>query len=225
MLTALAVLSVLVVAVWHGQGTWNTAKEYRDATTSSPTLGALFSRSVVLLKKGEEACLDPVTFYADTARARLRARAPRSPGPRIEGIAKGPGYEAKALSPVLPPKTEGLVELEFEEPRREVTGSFCFRNRGPTPVQLIGTNEGRSLTIVDLTVNGERRDGEELELILFERGKHSLGSRRSELVDRAASMTGGLAPTWILWPVVLLLFGSPLVVALAFGLSVWRSEE
>lgn len=225
-LTALAALSVLVVAVWHGQGTWNTAREYRDATTSSPTLGALFTRAVVRLeKKGDEACLEPVTFYADTARARFRVQSPRSPGPRIEIVASGDGYRATATTAVLPPKTEGLVDIEFSEPGREVTGSFCFRNRGPTPVQLIGTNEGRSLTIVDTTLNGTPRRGEEIELILFERGKHSLGSRRGELIDRAASMTGGLVPSWLLWPVALLVFGSPLVVAVAFALSVWRDPR
>lgn len=221
-LTALAALSVLVVALWHGQGTLDAARDYRDATTSSPTLGALFSRAVVRLQKGDEACLEPVTFDAETARARFRVQSPRAPGPRVEIVASGPGYRSTATSPVLPPETEGLVDLEFPEPGREITGSFCFRNKGPTPVQLIGTNEGRSLTIVDTTVNGRKRPGEEIELALFKRGKHSLGSRRGELIDRAASMTGGLAPPWVLWPVVLLVFGAPLVVAGAFALSVWR---
>ena len=60
--------------------------------------------------------------------------------------------------------------------------------------------------------------------MLFERGGHSLRSRRSELVERAASVTGGLVPTWLLWPAVLLLLGSPLVVAAVFGWSVWASS-
>ncbi|HEX2084886.1 MAG TPA: hypothetical protein VHF89_04320 [Solirubrobacteraceae bacterium] len=223
-LVALAALSVLVVAAWHGQGTWNHAKAFRDATTASPTLGALFSRAVVRLERpGDEACLEPVTFYAETGRARFRVQSPRSPGPRVEIVAAGPGYRATAVSPTLPPQTEGLVDLEFERPGREVTGSFCFRNRGPTPVQLIGTNEGRSLTIVDTTLNGRPREGEEIELILLKRGRHSLRSRRSELIERAASLTGGLAPTWVLWPVAILLFGSPLLVAAAYALGVASS--
>ncbi|HEX8123154.1 MAG TPA: hypothetical protein VF549_18020 [Solirubrobacteraceae bacterium] len=224
LLVVLAVASVLVVTVWHGRGTWNSAAELRDATTSSPTLGALFSRAVVRLETpGDTACVAPVTFYADTARAHFRVQSPRKPGPKVTIEATAPGYRATATTAQLPPKTEGLVDIEFKAPGREVTGRFCWRNRGPTPVQLIGTNEGRSLTIVDTTLNGRPRRGEEIELVLFERGGHSLRSRRGELVQRASSMTGGLAPTWVLWPVVLLVFGAPLFVAVAFGLSVWRS--
>jgi hypothetical protein len=224
LLVVLAVASVLLVTVWHGRGTWNSAAELRDATTSSPTLGALFSRAVVRLEKpGDTACVAPVTFYADTARAHFRVQSPRKPGPKVTIEATGPGYRATATTAQLPPRTEGLVDIEFKAPGREVTGRFCWHNRGPTPVQLIGTNEGRSLTIVDTTLNGRPRKGEEIELVLFERGGHSLRSRRSELVQRASSMTGGLAPTWVLWPVVLLVFGAPLFVAVAFGLSVWRS--
>jgi hypothetical protein len=224
-LTVLAVLGVLVVTLWHGQGTWNGAKALRDATTSSPTLSPLFSRAVFLLQKGEDACVEPVTYYADTGRARFRMQAPRKPGPRVRFVASGPGYRATGTSMALPPQTEGTVDLEFRPPGREVTGRFCWRNLGPTPVNLIGTNEGRSLTIVDTTVKGRRQPAAEIELILMERGGHSLRSRRGELIDRAASLTGGLAPTWVLWPVVLLLFGSPLVLAALFGWSVWKSEE
>jgi len=223
-LTVLAVASVLVVTLWHGQGSWNYAKARRDAISSSPTLSALFSRAVVRLEKGGEACIAPVTYYADTGRARFRLRSPRAPGPRVTIEASGPGYRATATSADLPPETEGLVNLEFRQPGREVTGRFCWRNRGPTPVQLIGTNEERSLTIVETTVNGEPRRGEELELTLMKRGGHSLGSRRGELVDRASSLSGGLIPEWVLWPAVLLLLGSPLVIAALFGWSVWTSS-
>ena len=225
-LVVLAVASVLVVTVWQGRGIWNYAKDLRLATTSSPTLGALFSRAVVRLEeRGDRACIAPVTFYADTARARFRVQSPRAPGPRVTIEAAGPGYRATATTATLPPRTEGLVDLEFRPPGREVTGRFCWHNRGPTPVQLIGTNEGRSLTIVETTLNGRPRENEELELVLFERGGHSLRSRRGELIDRAASMTGGLAPEWVLWPAALLVFGSPLLAAAAFGLGVASSAR
>jgi hypothetical protein len=225
-LTVLAAVSVLAVAAWHGRGTWNHARELRDATTASPTLSALFSRAVVRLGgRGDVACLEPVTFYADTARARFRARAPRGPAPRVTVEASGGGYRASATSARLPPETEGLVDLEFAPPGREVTGRMCVRNRGPAPVQLIGTYESRSLTDVRLSVNGRPRPNEQVELILLERGRHSLRSRRGELIARAASLTGGLAPEWLLWPVALLVFGSPLLVAAAFALSVWRASS
>lgn len=224
-LVALAALSVLVVAAYHGRGSWQYARDLRDATTSSPTLAPLVSRSVFLLRSGDVACNAPVTFYADTGRARFRMRAPRAPGPRVELQAIAPGYRATATTERLPVATEGTVNVEFRPPGRELTGRFCWRNRGPTPVQLIGTNEGRSLTIVETTLNGRPRENEELELVLFERGGHSLRSRRGELIDRAASMTGGLAPAWLLWIVAALVFGSPLFVAAAFALGVSRGGE
>jgi hypothetical protein len=224
-LAVLAVLSVLVVTAWHGRGIWSHARDLRPATTSSPTLAPLFSRAVFLLEKGDVACNAPVTYYADTGMARFRMRVPRAPGPRVELVASAPGYRATATTDPLPVGVEGTVDVEMRSPGREVTGRLCWRNRGPTPVQLVGTNEGRSLTIVTTTLNGRARPNEELELVLFERGGHSLRSRRSELVERAASMTGGLAPEWVLWPVALLAFGSPLLVAAAFGLGVASSAR
>ena len=224
-LVVLAAASVLLVAVWQGQRAWEHARVFRPATTSSPTLSPLFSRAVVQLGKGEEACLAPVTYYPETARGRFRMHAPRAPGPRLAFEASGPGYRATGVTDRLPVRVEGTVDFEFREPRREVTGRFCWRNRGPTPIDLIGTNEGRSLTPVELTVDGKPRKDQELELVLFKRGGHSLRSRRAELIDRAASLTGGLAPEWLLWPVMLLVFGSPLVVAAAFAMAVWRSPR
>ncbi len=224
-LAVLAAASVLLVAVWHGQGTWGYAADLRQATTSSPTLSALFSRAVFRLRDGDVACIAPVTYYADTGRARFRVQAPRAPGPRETVEATGPGYRETATTARLPPETEGTVDLEIRPPGREVTGRFCWRNRGPTPVQLIGTNELRSLTPVEATLNGRPRRGEEIELVLLERGGHSLRSRRGELIERAASLTGGLVPTWLLWPVALLVFGAPLLLAAAFALSVWRAER
>ncbi|HEV2815333.1 MAG TPA: hypothetical protein VGW10_18905 [Solirubrobacteraceae bacterium] len=224
-LTVLAAVSVLLVAAVHGQGAWEHARDARDATTSSPALAPLFTRAVLLLRKGDVACNEPVTFYADTGRARFRMRAPRAPGPRVTLEATAPGYYASTTTEPLPVQVEGTVNAEFATPGREVTGRFCWRNRGPTPVQLIGNAEGRSLTIVETSLNGRPRPDEELELVLFERELRSLRARRGELVERAASMTGGLAPEWLLWPVVLLIFGSPLVVAGVFALSVWRERR
>jgi hypothetical protein len=224
LLTVLGVASVLVVTLWSGRGAWDHARSIRDATSASPTLSPLFSRAVVLARKGDEACIAPVTYYANTGRARFRMRVPRAPQPRLELVASAPGYRA-TTSTKLPVGVEGTVNVEFRSPGREVTGRFCWRNEGPTPVQLIGTNEGRSLTIVEATLNGRPRKDEEIELILFARGGHSLRSRRGELIDRAASLTGGLLPTWVLAPTALLVFGSPLVAALLYGLSLWRRPD
>lgn len=223
-LGAVAALAAVAMLLWQLGAVSGFVTDRREASTSSPGLGALFTREVVLLRAGGRACMRPVTFYADTGQARVRMRAPRSPTPRIDLQMRGPGYSGVARIPRLDPQVEVMTAAEFPRPGREVTGELCFRNRGPTPIQLVGTNEGRSLTPVDLRVNGRLKPTADLELVLLKAGSHSLGSRRSELIDRAASLSGGWLPSWVLWPVVLLLAGVPLLVAALFGVSVWRAE-
>jgi hypothetical protein len=225
LLGAAAAVGALLMLLWQWSPIADFVTYKRDARTSSPGLSALFSREVVLLKAKQSACLKPVTFYADTGQARIRLRAPRRPTPRIDLQMRAPGYSETVRLGPLDPRVEGLGVVEFPEPRREVTGEFCFRNRGPTAIQLIGTNEGRSLTPVELRVDGVLKKDASLELALLRAGRHSLGSRRGELIDRAATFTSGWTPEWLLWPIALLFGGLPLVVAALFGVSVWRAER
>jgi hypothetical protein len=225
LLGVVAAVSALLMLAWQ----WGTIYEYvkykRDARTSSPGLSALFSREVVLLDANESACLAPVTFYADTGQARVRVQVPRRRAPRLDLEMRAPGYRERITVPPIEPRAEGEVRVEFPQPGREVTGEFCFHNRGPTPINLIGTNEGRSLTPVELTVDGRPKENASLELALLRAGGHSLASRRSEIVDRASAFTAGLVPGWLLWPIGLLLVGLPVIVAVLFGVSVWRAER
>jgi hypothetical protein len=217
--------SVLLMLLWQWAAIYDYAKYKRDARTSTGGLSALFSREVVLLQGGGRACLEPVTFYADTGQARVRVQVPRRKAPRLELEMRAPGYVELVKVPPLEPQVEGEVKVEFPEPGREVTGEFCFHNRGPTPINLIGTNEGRSLIPVELTIDGRPKENANLELALLKGGGHSLASRRGELVDRADSFTAGFVPSWLLWPIALLLVALPLVVAALFAWSVWRAEQ
>lgn len=225
MLGALGALAALLVLAWQWGEIYEYAKYKRDARTSTPGLGALFSREVVLLKAGGRACLEPVTFQPETGQTRVRVQVPRKVAPRLDLSFRAPGYSERVTVPPLEPRVEGEVRVEFPRPEREVTGEFCFHNRGPTPINLIGTNEGRSLLPVDLTVNGEAREDANLELHLLRPGGHSLASRRGEIVDRASAFTAGLIPGWLLWPVALLLVALPLIVAVLFGWSVVRGGQ
>lgn len=217
-------VAALLMLAWQ----WGTVHEYgtykRDARTSTPGLSALFSREVVLLDANESACLSPVTFAAETGQARVRVQVPKKRSPRLYLRMRAPGYDERVTVPPIEPRVEGEVRVEFPQPRREVTGEFCFLNRGPTPINLIGTNEGRSLLPVELTVDGRTKQDANLELHLLRAGGHSLASRRTEIVDRASAFSAGLVPEWLLWPVALLLVGLPLIVAVLFGLSVTRAE-
>jgi hypothetical protein len=217
-------LGALLMLLWQ----WGEIHEYgtykRDARTSTPGLSALFAREVVLLDADESACLEPVTFAADTGQARVRVQVPKRRAPRLDLEMRAPGYDERVTVPPMEPRAEGEVRVEFPQPRREVTGEFCFHNRGPTPINLIGTNEGRSLLPVELTIDGRPKDDANLELQLLRAGGHSLASRRTEIVDRASAFTAGLVPAWLLWPVALLLVLLPLIVAVLFGVSVTRAE-
>lgn len=217
--------AVLLMLAWQWATVYDYALYKRDARTSSAGLSALFSREVVLLKAGQRACLEPVTFAPDTGQARVRVQVPRKKAPRLDLEMRAPGYRERVTVPPLEPQVEGEVKVEFPQPGREVTGEFCFHNRGPTPINLIGTNEGRSLLPVELTIDGRPKPDANLELALLEAGGHSLASRRGELIDRASTFTSGWIPSWLLWPIAALLVALPLLMAVLFGLSVTRAEE
>jgi hypothetical protein len=223
-LAVLGALGAVLVTLWHSGEMRAFLDRERDAVTASPGLAALFQRAVVRLDRGERACMAPVTLYADTGRARFRLRVPKRL-PALAAEIRAPGYAAQAAVRGLDRETEQLAEVTFPEPGREVTGRFCWVNGGRSYAQLIGNGEGRSLSPTELTVDGRHVPNAELELILLERQPVALRDRPGELVDRAASMTGGLAPAWILWPALVLLLASPLIVAVTFGLSVWRAER
>ena len=99
-LTALAALSVLVVArlARPGDAERRPRVPRRDDVLAHARARSSRARSCEL-EKGDVACLKPVTFDAETARARFRVQSPRAPGPRIEVVASGPGYRATATTP------------------------------------------------------------------------------------------------------------------------------
>jgi hypothetical protein len=103
-----------------------------------------------------------------------------------------------------------------------VVGRLCVTpERGR--VQLVGTNEPRSLTAAQATVNGKPVPGVSVAVTLTRPGTTTFTGELGTVVDRASALTGGIVPAWLAWLLlVLAAVATPVLVGAAFVLALWR---
>jgi hypothetical protein len=216
----LAVVGLLVVvaAAWLVPlGSWVTRE--RGVITANPGLRPYTSVVQVPLDAGEQACVSPVPFEERTAKAIFAVVARRTPAPVLEVTAEAPGYRAQGRATRYPttgrPET---VEVGFPAPGRDVVGRVCWRNAGATRVELVATDEQKSVGPAETRVEGEVLPSD-VQLVVAEPELRPLTERPAQLVDRVAAISGGL-PRWGLWVLLaVVLVGFPAGAAYA----VWRS--
>jgi hypothetical protein len=206
-------LVVLVAAV----GWWGPflARD-RDVATSTPSPGPYYSRLDVPLRPGSQACVARVPLDTATGRVRFRV-AGRRPGlARVAIEAAAPGYrQRRALTVRLPrDMTPAPALAAIAPPPSDRLGTVCLRNQGDSPLGVYGTNEAPSIGLSQTSVDGRSLGATHgAELALFEARRASVLGRLGTLASRAADLTGGLAPAWLVWPLaVLLVAGAPLAV-------------
>jgi hypothetical protein len=198
----------------------------RAVVTATPSLSGLFERAEVPVRPREVACVSPVPISRTTGRVQLALTTLTSPRPQpLVVTAEGAGgYRSRIRAASYPVGPASGVDVPIRPPARDVVGRVCVRNAGRRRIALIGTTETRSLTGATTTVDGRRRRAD-VALTLLEATPRSLLDRAGKVLDRASAFTGGLAPTWLLWPLtVLLAAGVPLGV---FGglYATLRSDE
>ena len=208
-------LVVVVVAVAHWWSPFLTTKA--QPIESTPSLAGLFSRSTVPVPGGGTACVKPVTFVAKASFARFTVSAPGRRAPRLRITAVAPGYRAGGEASGYPPQTDAPVQVFIPAAPRTVTGTLCVTPLGHEGIELVGTSEPRSLAYAETIVDGKpAQGGVDVAVTLLEAKRASLLGRAGEILDRASDFTGGWAPVWLLWPLlVLAVAGLPLGVVAA----------
>jgi hypothetical protein len=212
-----ALLVVVVVVHWWRPFLTNRGR----AIESTPSLAGFNTRATVPVPGGSSACVEPVTFVAKPTNARftVHARGPRAPRLRI--TADAPGYHSTGEARGYPVVGDVPVEVALPAAPRTVTGALCLTPVGRAGVELVGTNEPRSLAFARTTVDGkEARGGVDVALSLFEARSSSVIGRTGRVLERASAFTGGWAPVWLLWPaLVVAVLGLPLGVVAALLLA------
>jgi hypothetical protein len=198
----------------------------RPVVTATPSLAGLVDRTDVPVRPGETACVAPVPISRTTGLVQLSLTtlASSRPQPLVVTAEGAGGYRSRARTGSYPVGPASVFDVPVRPPARDLAGRVCVRNAGRRRIALIGTREERSLTAATTTVGG-RRQRADVALTLLEARPRSLLDRAGEILERASAFTGGVMPTWLLWPLaVLLAVGVPLAVFGGFYAAL-RSDD
>jgi hypothetical protein len=192
------------------------AERKRDIVIATPTLVGLQSVAATELKPRDSACLMFVTFTPQMRQIQITTQ---SDHPRpLEVVASGPGWSEG--HEVTASGDRAVLRTPIA-PSRNVTGKLCVINRGHGKVSLIGTDEPRSRTATQMTVNGRPGPpGRTYAVSLLAAKPQTLLQRLDDAVRGASTLSGGLAPRFLLWILlVLCLIGIPAFPIIAFVLA------
>jgi hypothetical protein len=198
-------------------------KEKPIAGTPAPR--ALFKTAVFTIHPQERACLSPVTLprRGDLMQLEVREVQTGAHGiPPVEAILNAPGYHATASLPAEEP--EGVVGLPVQPPPHDVIGSICLVNRGTSPVGLAGSTEARSVSRVQLTLNGRPTAGD-IALTFLKNRPQSRLSRIAEVFEHASNLTDRLIPAWLIWLLAVVALCAVPVGTVAFIHRALREDE
>lgn len=219
--TAVAAILALAVGAATSMRSWLAPD--RDVIVATPSLGGLEARETIPLRRGQQACVQPVVLTPESAVARFRVVDPdgKRPVPDLRVTATGPGYRSAATVRDWGVPGDQTPSAPLAKPGGEVRGRVCVRNLGPERMEVVGTNEFRSRVPAVTTRDGAPApDNVQAELTLLEREPSPFSSRVGDMVDHASLLTGGIAPPWLLWALlVLTVAGLPLLVLAGVLLS------
>jgi hypothetical protein len=198
---------------------WGFLTEPREVIASTPS--AYTGLTIPLpVPAGGEACADEILFDRDAEIARFGATAPAgASGPALEiearGQAKGPYRNAYRSAAEVPGGWTGTQQFDvpLQPPSSAAFGSFCVRNTGEQPIELVGSADGRAFSRPTVSVDGQPV-AIELQLRLLEAGRHSLLSRLGDVASHAATLKP-LGAWWVWLLALALLVLAPLAVLAA----------
>ena len=190
---------------------------------STPSLVGFQTSKQVVIRRGQQACISPVPLEPAlrSVRMLLQARGPQaSPldlelrAPGYLGTGRFAGYKAGG-----PANVEAAVT---PAPPRDADGTLCLRDTGRRAVGLVGTDEALSITVPATTVDGKPAGAVDPAITFLGGPPQSMISRAGTILGRASDLTGGFAPLWLLWPLVLAFV---LAAPLALAWALFRSLE
>lgn len=214
--TIAAIATAVVVVVGILVPLRKDAERKRDIIVSTPTLVGLLSVANTDLAPHDTACLTPVTFTPEARQVQLTVQ---SDGPRfLQVSAQGPSWAER--HPVTAGGGRAILRVPVDPPRT-VTGELCVTNTGRGKASLVGTDEPRSQTVAHVTVNGKPGpQGRTFAVSLLAKNPQTLLARLDDAVRGASTLSGGLAPTFLLWILLILcLIAIPVFPVLAFVLA------
>ncbi|MEX2195743.1 MAG: hypothetical protein WD844_10705 [Thermoleophilaceae bacterium] len=186
--------------------------EDRDAVVSTPATEPLFTTPALIeLEGGERACARQVLLDPEAGAARIRVGTFGAQGQPLELLLVGPGYRESVPVPGGYSDNAAL-SVPVEGPAEELIGRACVENDGRRAVALYATSEPRTVTRMDVTVEGEPVKAD-LALTFTEGERQSILERTPEILDHATAF--GPAGPWLAWALAfLVLLGVP-------ALSLW----
>jgi hypothetical protein len=190
-----AVAAAIVVALCILFPLRKDAVRKRDIVVSTPTLVGLLTVANTDLSSHDSACLAPITFVPEARQVQITVQ---SDGTRsLQVLAQGPGWTERHT--VTTAGDRNIVRVPIAPPHT-VTGKLCVTNRAHGKASLIGTNEPRSRTVAQLTVNGKPGpEGQTFAVSLLAKNPETLLARLDDAVRGASTLSGGLAPEFVLW--------------------------
>jgi hypothetical protein len=192
------------------------AERKRDIVISTPTLVGLITVATTDLAADDSACVQPITFTPESRQVQITVQ---SDGPRsLQVNAQAPGWSEG--HPITSGGGRAILRVPIAPPRT-VTGQLCVTNTGRGKASLVGTDEPRSRTVVHETVNGKPGpEGRTFAVSLLGAGPQTLLQRLDDAVRGASTLSGGLAPTFLLWILLVLgLIAIPVFPVVAFVLA------
>lgn len=181
--------------------------EDRAVPVSTPSTNSMFiAPALIEVPPGERACLDDVLLDPEADIARFRVGTYGFEGPPLaltlfaagfrEDVRVGPGYADNAE-----------IDVALDGPPRELIGTACISNGGRRLIALYGTAEDRTLSRVDVTVDGEPVSAD-IALSFWERERSTVLARTPEILELMTAFRP-IGP-WLTWPLLfLVLIGMP----------------
>ena len=149
----------------------------------------------------------------------MHAPARPGPAPALRIVAAAPGYRATAGVGGYPRSADAPVTATLAPAPRAVEGRLCVTPSGGR-VELVGTNEPRSQTLMQVAVDGDKVAGIDVALTLTRGQTATFTGHLGTIADRTSALTGGLVPAWLAWILlVLAAVATPVLALAAFGLS------
>lgn len=217
--TVLAVVAAAAVLVATAAFGWGPAlTREREVLVATPSPPGLFNRLEVRLRPGEHACLTPVPLTPNASAVRVIALARPGADAVLGARVSGPDrrFFKGGQSSGWATGRDAVVTVEVGAPPVEGEGQVCLYNEGEDPFALIASDEPRTFSATRTSVNDE--PGPQVALSLVDPRPASTLDRLGTVVDRASQLSGGVAPTWLLWPLlVLMALGVPAAVLVALA--------
>lgn len=214
-----AALALAVGLMLVGAAIWFVPylTDEREVPVSTPGTAPLFlNPALIEIREDERACATDVLLDPDADLARFRVGTYREPGAPLEVTLSGPGYRERAAVPGGYPDN-AVIDVPVEGPPRELIGRACIENVGEDLMGLYATQEVRTQSRIEVTVDGESSELD-LALAFYEEEPQSIAARLPAIMS-AATVFRPIGP-WLAWPLlVLLLAGIP---ALALW-ALWRA--